>query len=131
MPHFEGGERIETTHEHPFYVEGKGFVPVGELGIGTSIVTRAGPAIELVKVERKDAPATVYNFEVEEFHTYFVGDLALWVHNDCTHLYRPVPEEELAYIYQWGDYGLAPSGGGKYFSYRQEDAENFAWEPFN
>jgi hypothetical protein len=27
---------------------------------------------------------TVYNIEVEDFHTYFVGDLGLWVHNACT-----------------------------------------------
>lgn len=25
---------------------------------------------------------TVYNFEVEEFHTYFVGEVGVWVHND-------------------------------------------------
>lgn len=36
-------EKIETTKEHPFYVTGKGFIKAGELGIGTSIVTRAGP----------------------------------------------------------------------------------------
>ncbi len=38
--HFNGGQKIETTDEHPFYVESKGFVPAKELGIGTSIVTR-------------------------------------------------------------------------------------------
>ncbi len=27
---------------------------------------------------------SVYNFQVEDFHTYFVGDCAVWVHNDCT-----------------------------------------------
>jgi hypothetical protein len=25
---------------------------------------------------------TVYNFEVEDFHTYFVGEAGVWVHND-------------------------------------------------
>ena len=28
-------------------------------------------------------PVSVYNFQVEDFHTYFVGDCAVWVHNDC------------------------------------------------
>ncbi|MGZ5029302.1 MAG: polymorphic toxin-type HINT domain-containing protein [Methylobacter sp.] len=23
----------------------------------------------------------VYNFEVEDFHTYYVGELGVWVHN--------------------------------------------------
>ena len=27
-------------------------------------------------------PVSVYNFQVEDFHTYFVGDCAAWVHND-------------------------------------------------
>ncbi|HZX33542.1 MAG TPA: Ig-like domain-containing protein [Rhodocyclaceae bacterium] len=26
---------------------------------------------------------TVFNIEVEDFHTYFVGELGLWVHNTC------------------------------------------------
>ena len=33
---------------------------------------------------------TVYNFEVKEFHTYFVGQQGVWVHNDCE---REVLEE--------------------------------------
>lgn len=28
-------------------------------------------------------PITVYNFEVEDFHTYFVGNNGLLVHNHC------------------------------------------------
>lgn len=78
-----GGERIETTVEHPFYQHGKGFVPAGSLGIGNSIVTRAGPSLALASREVSNASKTVYNFEVEDFHTYFVGKSSVWVHNDC------------------------------------------------
>ena len=28
-----------------------------------------------------DSPVMVYNFQVEEFHTYFVSKLGVWVHN--------------------------------------------------
>lgn len=28
-------------------------------------------------------PIKVYNFEVEDFHTYFVGESSVLVHNDC------------------------------------------------
>ena len=28
-----------------------------------------------------EEPVSVYNFQVEDFHTYFVGDCAVWVHN--------------------------------------------------
>ena len=77
---FNNGEKIETTEEHPFYVAGKGFVPAGEMGIGTSIVTRAGPAVQLVSSVPGQVQK-VFNFEVEDFHTYFVGSSEAWVHN--------------------------------------------------
>ena len=78
---FSNGEIIETTAEHPLYREGDGFTPAGLLAIGNSIATRVGPSLEITGIEKKSTPATVYNFSVEEFHTYFVGSSALWVHN--------------------------------------------------
>jgi hypothetical protein len=30
-----------------------------------------------------EAPIAVYNFEVEDFHTYYVGDTSVLVHNLC------------------------------------------------
>ncbi len=35
-------QAIVCTPEHPFFVDGKGWVEAGSLGVGTSIVTRAG-----------------------------------------------------------------------------------------
>ena len=84
---FSSGETIETTSEHPFYLEGQGFVPAGRLSIGNAIVTRAGPAVKVVKVERHESGSTVYNFTVADDHTYFVGKQSggLWVHNVCVY----------------------------------------------
>ncbi len=84
---FANGEEVTTTAGHPLYVEGKGFVLAGDLGIGTAIVTRAGPhaASKVVSIARHiGKSAAVYNFEVEDTHTYFVGqtDGGVWVHND-------------------------------------------------
>jgi hypothetical protein len=90
-----GGMRVETTPEHPFYVEGTGWTPAGQLAIGNAIVTRAGPSLKIVRIETKETPAAVYNFEVADTHSYFVGDTKsveaggetrcegrwLWVHN--------------------------------------------------
>ncbi len=53
------------------------------MGIGTSIVTRAGPSAILASSQVRNQKATVYNFEVEKTHTYFVGHSDLWVHNVC------------------------------------------------
>jgi len=48
-------------------------VAAGQLGIGTQIVTRAGPTAVLARIERRLLPTRVYNFEVEGAHPYFVG----------------------------------------------------------
>ena len=41
--------------------------------------------VEKHRIEELHEPATVYNFQVEDYHTYFVGDCAVWVHNkNCT-----------------------------------------------
>ena len=65
-----------------------------ELGIGTCIVTRAGPPLVVVGTERQHAKDSadageraggfaVYNFTVDEHHSYFVGDThgGAWAHN--------------------------------------------------
>ena len=40
--------------------------------------------VEWVQHEILESPIKVYNFEVEDFHTYFVGNCKIWVHNnDC------------------------------------------------
>jgi YD repeat-containing protein len=77
------GSRIECTPEHPFYVVSQGWTPARECGIGTSIVTRAGPSVQVKSVEHFDRPAKVFNFSVEDAHSYFVGQGAAWVHNAC------------------------------------------------
>ena len=47
-------------------------------------MTRAGPSLRVLDVEKKSTPTFVYNISVEDFHTYFVGKNKLWVHNgDC------------------------------------------------
>jgi hypothetical protein len=104
-----GSETLYTTAGHPFLTE-KGYVDAEELGVGTSLVTRAGPDTSslssLVGVsptwggasitgnlrynpeqvffgQRGDAGYTVYNFEVEDNHNYFVGKTngGICVHN--------------------------------------------------
>ena len=78
-------ETITATREHPFMVQGVGFVIAGRLALGNAIVTRAGPALTVAKIDWKQGKQSVavYNFEVDEDHTYFVGSAngGLWVHN--------------------------------------------------
>jgi hypothetical protein len=39
--------------------------------------------IESLEIEELDVPVTVYNFEVEDWHTYFVSEIGVLVHNAC------------------------------------------------
>ena len=76
-----GGERIQTTSEHPFAVEGKGWVKAGLLHPGDQVATQTGHLATLKHVEVRNETHLVYNLEVEGTHKYFVGNYSLLVHN--------------------------------------------------
>ena len=86
------GEEIITTDNHPFYVQGRGFINAGNLLVGDKLISVNGEDlfVEKHRVEEFDEPVDVYNFQVEDYHTYFVGDCAVWVHNNNKAC--PVPE---------------------------------------
>ena len=77
------GEEIITTETHPFYVKGKGFINAGELKVGNELLDSSGNIlfVEKFDVELTEKPTKVYNFQVEDFHTYHVGSLGVLVHN--------------------------------------------------
>ena len=77
------GEEIITTETHPFYVNNRGFVNAGELKVDDELLDSNGNTllIESYEIELTDEPTTVYNFQVEDFHTYYVGENGVLVHN--------------------------------------------------
>ena len=82
---FVNGEEIVCTAEHPFYVEGKGFVPARELKERDNLLLSDGSKVEIesLKTEHVEIPETTYNFEVKDFHTYYVSHSNVLVHNKC------------------------------------------------
>lgn len=78
-------EEIITMPEHPFYVPKKGWVGAIDLRAGDILVLRSGEyvVVEMIQHEILELPVTVYNFEVEDFHTYYVSNSAVLVHNAC------------------------------------------------
>lgn len=78
-------EIIDATPQHPFYVEGRGWVEASALHAGMVIWFANGTrgTVEDISNEGLAEPVAVYNFEVEDFHTYFVGDSGVLVHNKC------------------------------------------------
>ena len=89
------GEEIVTTETHPFYVNDRGFVKAGELIVGDELLDVNGNVllVEKFNVELTDEPVTVYNFQVEGFHTYHVGCFYVLVHNAD---YNQSPKEIMA-----------------------------------
>ena len=77
------GEEIVTTVDHPFYVKNQGFIKAGELIVGDELLDVNGNVllVENFDVELIEKPVTVYNFQVDEFHTYHVGGFRILVHN--------------------------------------------------
>ena len=78
-------ETIDTTVRHPFYVVGYGFKYASELRIGDKVISVSGDIYEVtsLEIENLDTPVKVYNFEVEDWHTYFVSASGILVHNLC------------------------------------------------
>jgi hypothetical protein len=75
---------IQATPQHPFWVRERGWVGAGALTPGQDTLSSADDAPLLLLSVRSLARAdTVYNLEVEGAHTFFVGDVAVWVHNYC------------------------------------------------
>ena len=83
---FVNGEEIITTPNHPFYVHKLGWTSAIKLRAGDILVLSNGEyvVVEFVQHEILESPVKVYNFEVEDFHTYFVGEVSVLVHNMCT-----------------------------------------------
>ena len=82
-----GGRSISTTAEHPFYVQGRGWTPAGELMEGDRLRSHDGRWTPLAGVADPGVEAAVYNLQVAEYHTYFVGGqgwgFSAWTHNTC------------------------------------------------
>jgi hypothetical protein len=73
-------QTIRTTDEHPFWVvdtsEARGrYIPAQHLEVGQPLTGPNGERPTLIASRRESHPdgVPVYNFEVEDFHTYFVA----------------------------------------------------------
>ena len=77
----DGGEIIETTAEHRFACEGRGFVGAGDLQAEDRLTTHAGKTSRVLSTQPRHAEATVYNLSVAHLHTFYIGDATVWVHN--------------------------------------------------
>lgn len=82
---FVDGEEIITTPTHPFYSPVKGWTDAVRLRAGDILVLVNGEYVVVEKVQHEilEEPVTVYNFQVEGYHTYYVSAAGILVHNTC------------------------------------------------
>jgi hypothetical protein len=67
-------------------VQGKGRVAAKKLKLNDKLELQNGEDafVDAIRREKLDQPIQVFNFEVEDFHTYFVGAGCVLVHKLCT-----------------------------------------------
>ncbi|WP_159887524.1 S-layer homology domain-containing protein [Paenibacillus puerhi] len=80
--HIGNQTTIEATGNHPFWVEDKGWVLAEELQVGDILLRSNETRISIEHITVENRQETVYNFEVADYHSYFVSELGVWVHNE-------------------------------------------------
>jgi len=75
------GESIVATPWHPFWVDGRGWTRADQLIPGSFVSGSGDASWQVASSFGRSAVGDTYNLEVAEYHTYFVGHPALWVHN--------------------------------------------------
>jgi Pretoxin HINT domain len=106
------GEVISTTEKHPFWVPDKGWVEAEDLEVGSLLQLYDGTVVDIDKIEKREGEFEVYNFKVEDFHTYFVSDLGLLVHN-AEYVYRTMSEKEYAKVVKNGGLSIREKGSSE------------------
>ena len=108
-------EPIRATLGHPFFTLDRGWVMAQNLQPEEPLMDERGEPIYVQRVQRLTTTATVYNFEVEDSHTYFVGSARVWVHNptDCNgNTIDPNGYSNSRPTLSPLDTNLSPGGGG-------------------
>jgi len=74
---------LEVTDNHPFWVEGLGWVESAKLKPGMVLKDVNNANLSLADLKAFGRTETTYNFTVADFHTYFAGPQKAFVHNAC------------------------------------------------
>ncbi|HWA73194.1 MAG TPA: polymorphic toxin-type HINT domain-containing protein [Polyangiaceae bacterium] len=112
---FGRAEHITVTPGHYFWSPDHGWTQAQDLG-GASLLSlpvesaRDGPTLLALPLASKERSITVYNLEVEGFHTYFVGHSHALVHNAGGKKTCPLQPDKIASIRKAG----VPQGGSYY-----------------
>ncbi len=99
-------EVLGVTGNHPFWVHNRGWTKAEDLLDGDEIFSSRGGWVKVGSASWFAHSQTVYNLEVDGFHTYFVGASGAWVHNGgCVDPYELEPTHGRTYSNrEWRDF---------------------------
>ncbi|MCM3133648.1 S8 family serine peptidase [Paenibacillus polysaccharolyticus] len=90
-------QQIKVTGNHPFYVKDQGWKFTNELIIGDLLETSDNNYLPIKTIEVSNNREKVYNFTVDEYHTFYVTELGIWTHNHTCSLtiddYKNLPSK--------------------------------------
>ena len=95
---FVNGNEIIATPSHPFYSPVKGWTEAAQLRAGDMLVLVNDEYVVVEKVQHEilESPITVFNFQVQDYHTYYVSNIGILVHNSCV---KPIAPKEVGKRY--------------------------------
>jgi len=78
---------LMVTGSHPFWVQDEGWLPARDLRVGSGLqllddVEACVAGISPASGDERPLRTRVFNLEIEDCHTYFVGEAGVWVHNE-------------------------------------------------
>ncbi|MEN2773905.1 polymorphic toxin-type HINT domain-containing protein [Acetivibrio clariflavus] len=79
-----GNEEINTTSSHLFFTDSGWWKSAKNIKVGDRIFTAEGELKEVTatRVVDLEEAVRIYNLNVDEFHTYFIGKQGLLIHNN-------------------------------------------------
>lgn len=72
---------LVVTDDHPFFIDGRGWVETRDILLGEAVQTIDEELVNVVEIRDLGTRSKTYNFEIADYHSYFVTDQGLWVHN--------------------------------------------------
>ena len=117
----EASEILAATHEHPFWVQGKGWVAARQLLPGDQLKATGRDGIAVLAVNDTGRSEPTYNFEVDTDHNYFVGYSGVLVHNASILGDGPIQPEGVPSTPQ----SALQAGGNNWAGYEQQVGGGF------
>jgi RHS repeat-associated protein len=128
-----GLDTIYTTDEHPFWVS-SGWKKASDLVVGDTLTLLNKERVILSYKQRIDTLVKVYNFTVDGYHTYYVGEQGVLVHNKPRPIRKIRVRDDIKYPgndptkapdgFEWkGKPGSTPgSGPGNWYNPRTKES---------